>query len=60
VATFIKEFIVKLPEGETLDFRSGGYIQIDVPKCDVDFGKDIEVRKNIMKTGINSICGILK
>ncbi|MCD4746308.1 MAG: NADH:ubiquinone reductase (Na(+)-transporting) subunit F [Bacteroidales bacterium] len=43
VATFIKEFVVKLPEGETLDFRSGGYIQIDVPKCEVDFRKDIEV-----------------
>jgi len=42
VATFIKEFVVKLPEGETLDFRSGGYIQIDVPKIEVDF-KDMEV-----------------
>ncbi|PVX52626.1 Na+-transporting NADH:ubiquinone oxidoreductase subunit F [Balneicella halophila] len=42
VATFIKEFVVKLPEGENLDFRSGGYIQIDVPKIDVDF-KDIDV-----------------
>jgi len=37
VATFIKEFVVKLPEGEVLDFVSGGYIQIDVPKLDVDF-----------------------
>jgi Na+-transporting NADH:ubiquinone oxidoreductase subunit F len=44
VATFIKEFVVKLPEGETLDFKSGGYIQIDVPKIDVDF-KDIEVEE---------------
>ncbi len=43
VATFIKEFVVKLPEGERLDFRSGGYIQIDVPKCEVDFSKDIFV-----------------
>ena len=43
VATFIKEFVVRLPEGETLDFRSGGYIQIDVPKIDVEFkGMDIE------------------
>lgn len=42
VATFIKEFVVKLPEGENLNFKSGGYIQIDVPKIDVDF-KDIEV-----------------
>ncbi|MDD2277561.1 MAG: NADH:ubiquinone reductase (Na(+)-transporting) subunit F [Bacteroidales bacterium] len=43
VATFIKEFVVKLPEGEKLDFRSGGYIQIDVPKLEVDFSKDIDV-----------------
>lgn len=44
VATYIKEFVVKLPEGENLDFKSGGYIQIDVPKIDVDF-KDIEVEE---------------
>lgn len=44
VATFIKEFVVKLPEGETLDFRSGGYIQIDVPKIDVDF-KDMDIEE---------------
>jgi Na+-transporting NADH:ubiquinone oxidoreductase subunit F len=31
VATFIKEFVVELPPGETLHFESGGYIQIDVP-----------------------------
>ncbi|MBT28429.1 MAG: NADH:ubiquinone reductase (Na(+)-transporting) subunit F [Thalassobius sp.] len=37
VATFIKEFVVKLPAGETLDFESGGYIQLDVPECEVDF-----------------------
>jgi Na+-transporting NADH:ubiquinone oxidoreductase subunit F len=37
VATFIKEFVVKLPEGESLKFKSGGYIQIDIPKCEVDF-----------------------
>ncbi len=42
VATFIKEFVVKLPEDENLDFRSGGYIQIDVPKCEVGF-KDMDV-----------------
>lgn len=45
VATFIKEFVVKLPAGEKLNFRSGGYIQIDVPKIDVDFGKDIDVEE---------------
>ena len=42
VATFIKEFVVKLPEGEHLKFLSGGYIQIDVPKIDVNY-KDIDV-----------------
>jgi len=42
VATFIKEFVVKLPEGETLDFESGGYIQIDVPVIECDF-KDIDI-----------------
>ncbi|MEO1437113.1 MAG: NADH:ubiquinone reductase (Na(+)-transporting) subunit F [Bacteroidota bacterium] len=43
VATFIKEFVVKLPEGEHLDFEPGGYIQIDVPKVAVNFGTDIDV-----------------
>jgi len=31
VATFIKELVVELPKGQKLDFRAGGYIQIDVP-----------------------------
>ena len=48
-ATFIKEFVVKLPEGETLDFRSGGYIQIDVPKLTVDFSKDIDIEDEYKK-----------
>src|SRR5574344_65685 len=42
VATFIKEFTVKLPEGESLDFKSGEYIQIDIPEYHLHF-KDIEV-----------------
>ena len=36
VATFIKAFIVKLPEGETLDFEAGGYVQVDVPELTVN------------------------
>ena len=44
VATFIKEFVVKLPEGENLVFESGGYIQIDVPKVSVDF-KDFQIEE---------------
>ncbi len=45
VATFIKEFVVKLPEGELLHFKSGGYIQIDIPKCEVDFSTDVLVEE---------------
>lgn len=45
VATFIKEFVVKLPEGENLNFKSGGYIQIDVPPIEVDYGRDIFVEE---------------
>ncbi|NLJ42985.1 MAG: NADH:ubiquinone reductase (Na(+)-transporting) subunit F [Bacteroidales bacterium] len=37
VATFIKEFVVKLPDGEALNFEPGGYIQIDVPKYETSF-----------------------
>jgi Na+-transporting NADH:ubiquinone oxidoreductase subunit F len=37
VATFIKEFVVTLPPGESLSFRAGGYIQIDIPRYDVAF-----------------------
>lgn len=50
VATFIKEFVVKLPVGETLNFKSGGYIQIDVPKYDeikfADFDINPEFRED--------------
>ncbi|MBT8196340.1 MAG: NADH:ubiquinone reductase (Na(+)-transporting) subunit F [Bacteroidia bacterium] len=41
VSTFIKEFVVKLPPGETLDFESGGYIQIDVPEYELNFKTDL-------------------
>ena len=37
VATFIKEFTVRLPEGEELEFKSGEYIQIDIPEYEADF-----------------------
>jgi Na+-transporting NADH:ubiquinone oxidoreductase subunit F len=42
VATFIKELVLQLPEGESMDFRSGGYVQIDIPRCMVKYA-DIEV-----------------
>ena len=42
VATFIKEFTVRLPEGESMDFKSGQYIQIDVPAFKAGF-KQIDI-----------------
>lgn len=42
VATFIKELILELPEGENVDFRAGGYIQIICPPHQVDF-RDFDV-----------------
>jgi len=45
VSTYIKEFVVRLPEGEHLNFTSGGYIQIDIPKYDLKYSDyDIEER----------------
>ncbi|OGG99464.1 MAG: NADH:ubiquinone reductase (Na(+)-transporting) subunit F [Candidatus Lambdaproteobacteria bacterium RIFOXYD1_FULL_56_27] len=37
VATFIKELVLELPEGEHVDFRAGGYIQIECPPHEADF-----------------------
>jgi Na+-transporting NADH:ubiquinone oxidoreductase subunit F len=42
VATFIKELVLELPEGEDVNFRAGGYIQIEAPPHRVSF-KDFEV-----------------
>ena len=43
VATFIKELIVELPKGQEIDFKSGGYIQIDIPKYKLSYSEfDIE------------------
>ena len=45
VATFIKELVLKLPEGENVPFRAGGYIQIECPPhvakyADYDIGEE--------------------
>lgn len=40
VASFIKEFIVEVPED--MNYRPGGYIQIRVPTCVIDF-KDMDI-----------------
>ena len=42
VATFIKELIVELPQGETINFRAGGYIQIECPPHVLDY-RDIDI-----------------
>tara|TARA_B100001250_G_scaffold161511_1_gene138750 strand:- start:397 stop:1629 length:1233 start_codon:yes stop_codon:yes gene_type:complete len=43
VATFIKELVLELPKGEILDFKSGGYIQIDIPKYEFKYSEfDVE------------------
>ncbi|MCW2118380.1 NADH:ubiquinone reductase (Na(+)-transporting) subunit F [Flavobacterium sp. 7A] len=41
VATYIKELVVKLPEGEFLNFESGSYIQIDIPEVEVNFKTEL-------------------
>ncbi len=42
VATFIKELVLRLPEGENVNFRAGGYIQIEAPPHTVYY-KDFEI-----------------
>ncbi len=43
VATFIKEQVLELPEGQPLDFQAGGYIQIDIPPYELSYKEfDIE------------------
>ena len=44
VATFIKELILELPEGEEVPFRAGGYIQIECPPHEVHY-KDFVVEE---------------
>ncbi|MCL4217370.1 MAG: NADH:ubiquinone reductase (Na(+)-transporting) subunit F, partial [Candidatus Hydrogenedentes bacterium] len=44
VATFIKELVLELPEGEAVPFRAGGYIQIECPPHTVHY-KDFEVQE---------------
>ncbi|MGK5092329.1 NADH:ubiquinone reductase (Na(+)-transporting) subunit F [Deltaproteobacteria bacterium TL4] len=44
VATFIKELVLELPAGEKVDFRAGGYIQIECPPYDLSY-KDFDIEK---------------
>lgn len=42
VSSFIKEFIVALPEGEHMDFIPGSYAQIKIPTYNMDYNVDID------------------
>ena len=44
VATFIKELILKLPEGEEVAFKAGGYVQMEIPPSEINF-KDFDIDK---------------
>ncbi|WP_409526072.1 NADH:ubiquinone reductase (Na(+)-transporting) subunit F [Nitrincola sp. MINF-07-Sa-05] len=44
VATFIKELTLRLPEGENVDFRAGGYVQLECPPHTVNY-KDFEIQE---------------
>lgn len=58
VATYIKQFTLRLPAGERLDFRSGGYVQVDVPRYDAAFA-DIDpgdrYRDEWRQTGLTAL-----
>ena len=42
VATFIKELVLKLPDGENVDFKAGGYVQLEAPAYEIDY-KDFDL-----------------
>ena len=44
VATFIKELTLKLPEGENVNFRAGGYVQLEAPPHHVKYS-DFDIEK---------------
>lgn len=44
VATFIKELVLKIPEGESVDFRAGGYVQLEVGPHEVHY-KDFDIEE---------------
>ena len=44
VATFIKELVLKLPEGANVDFRAGGFVQLEIPPYAMSYEQDIDVQ----------------
>lgn len=53
-ATFIKELKLRVPDGDAVPFRAGGYIQIECPSHKVAYA-DFDVRMSIAAIGINLI-----
>ena len=56
-ATFLTELVLELPHGDTLDFRAGGYIRLNVRRTKSSTGISISTRSTA-KTGIASSSGI--
>ncbi len=46
VATFIKELVLKLPEGEEVGFKAGGYVQMEIPPYELEY-KSFEYRQRV-------------
>jgi len=47
VATFLKELVIALPEGENVNFKSGGYIQVEVPPHSIEYS-DFDIDKRFL------------
>ena len=63
VATFIKELTLKLPEGEIVDFRAGGYVQLECPPHHVkyaDFDIEPEYRGDWERFGFFKLESVVK
>ena len=63
VATFIKELVLELPAGETLDFKAGGYIQIECPAHELKYSNyDIQemYREDWERLGLLRLGSIVK
>ena len=63
VATFIKELTLALPEGESVDFRAGGYVQLECPPHHVkyaDFDVEEEYRGDWERFGFFKMESIVK
>ena len=52
VATFIREFVIELPEGEKMNFQAGGYIQIDIPEYHGLGFKNFDIDKEMLNVRI--------